>query len=158
MKTIIKLLIFLLPIVNFGQSFINSQYLYERDIDMRVETNDCSVRAIAVAYDITYFASSEVTYKIGRRRGEGMILRKFVKYLSQNIVMGKRIANMETLTTPLSVETIQSMDKYKDRNLFLVTTDHIFNLKNNVVYGNTNDNKIKDVKWILEIKPFNYDK
>lgn len=159
MKTIIKIAIFLLPILNFGQKdFINSQYMFERDIDMRMETNDCSVRAIAVAYDLTYFASSEVTYKIGRRRGEGMNLRNFVKYLSQNIVMGKRITYMETLPKSLSVSKIMSMDKYKNRNLLLVTYDHIFNLKNGVVYGNTNDNRIRDVKFILEINPFSYDK
>lgn len=154
MKTIIKLAILLLPFLSISQQFENSQYIYEREIEMYEEGNDCSVRAIAVAYNQTYYNSMQTTYTIGRKRNNGMILSSFVKYLSRTIINNKRIASMETLTTPLSVREIKGMTKYRDKNLFLVTKDHIFNYKDNVIYGNSNDYRIKDVILILEIKPF----
>ena len=154
MKTIIKLAILLLPILGLTQTFENSQYIYENEIEMYNEGNDCSVRAIAVAYNQTYYSSMQTTYTIGREKDRGMNLSSFVKYLSRTIIDNKRISSMEQLTTPLSVKEISNISKYNNKNLFLVTKDHIFNYKDNVVYGNSNDYRIKDVILILEVKPF----
>ena len=152
-KTIIKIAILLLPIFSFSQKdFVNSQNLFEKQIEYQMEGNDCSVRALAIGFDLTYYSAMQLTYKIGRKRENGMNLRNFVRYTTQNYIMNSRVVSMISLTKDTSVVEIQNDSKYDNMNLMLVTNDHIFNYKNNVVYGNTKDNKIKDVKWILVIK------
>tara|TARA_R110002050_G_scaffold201054_2_gene336181 strand:- start:192 stop:653 length:462 start_codon:yes stop_codon:yes gene_type:complete len=141
MKNLIKLSIILLSLNIYGQrvKVIDTSNKYKSDIQYHDEGNDCSVRAIAEAFDITYDEALLISRDGGRKRGNGMTLRNYVKLLKTT-----KSKNGQ-LPTPMSPRDFIDKIAQKGNSYILVTLNHTFVIEEYrgdfVIKGNFGDHK-----------------
>lgn len=64
--------------VKLKGKIVNTYKVHTADREAAGESNDCSVRAIASAFDISYQRALELTTKYGRDKGKGMDAKSLV--------------------------------------------------------------------------------
>jgi hypothetical protein len=131
---------------------INTEQVYiVEKIDLN-EDNDCSVRALSVAMDITYREAIRQTVRYGRSHGQGMKasdLVRLVKELHSSVYIG--LINLNELTP------IQFLQLYanESESYIMISKSHTSVLRYKpsmgkwYIYGNVKDVK---KKYITAIK------
>jgi hypothetical protein len=116
----------------------------------KIESNDCVVRSLASAFDMSYDTSHEFVFrKFGRktRKGTSLFTMK-MDWMSQS---GEKINNktfkllsLDGLKSKLGKSRVsfnQFFKHYQTGTYVLVVRGHAFTLKNGIVIGNDSDAK-----------------
>ena len=116
----------------------------------KIESNDCVVRSLASAFDMSYDTSHEFVFrKFGRKTRKGTALFTVkMDWMSQS---GEKINNktfkllsLDGLKSKLGKPRVsfnQFFKHYKTGTYVLVVRGHAFTLKNGIVIGNDSDAK-----------------
>lgn len=159
MKTLYTLLLVVLSYTVHSQSdrvwLVDTLEKYESYLDRLEESEDCSVRALAEAFNLNYMEAHTYLAKWGRVRGRGMYLSKFVSGLRKDFRSAIRDNSIIEPKIPQQFVRDIAQDGY----VYLVSTfDHMFVIEQNrrgrwIVKGNYDDKKSKIRMYIkLNIK------
>lgn len=119
------------------------------------ETNDCTVYAVATAFDLDYdSAYQEVSTRVGRKEGQGVKRSKLLDALAEGtIINGKtvtRVIKSPTKTYKVYGNTIprqlrlSSFAKENQEGTYLIVTrDHALTLKDGVLMDNKQNPKTR---------------
>lgn len=154
MRHLIILIAIFFTIVTNAQRLplINTERVYDREITYYGEDGDCSVRAIATAYDISYDDAYKITKGLmNRKHREGVKVVRFLQVLFRYQIKGQKVLGYRTFDSQRKIKDIYEEYKDKGNNIFVIGTDHIFNIKDGKIYGNVDDwryNKIIAVAFV----------
>lgn len=133
---------------------IDTEDVYSFEAAMNNEENDCTVRAVAEAFDLTYGKSLRITKEWGRESKQGMTMKAFLKGLRDtfryNIVYGSNVR-----------EGMTSEEFYKEVvkdgfGYIVLTFDHVYVIEQGrkgrwYLKGNHND-RSKQIFAYIQIK------
>tara|TARA_R110002126_G_scaffold50551_4_gene139231 strand:- start:10650 stop:11168 length:519 start_codon:yes stop_codon:yes gene_type:complete len=138
---------------------------YKMNIERLDETGDCTVRAIAEGFNMTYMEAYKITQDMGRVKGTGMGLRAYVRGLSRTFY--KDIVHGSNVDAPTNAQGFVDTIAEDGYSYIVVSAAHTFvieqghgtvrgksNVKTNdkwFVKGNYDDKK-KDILMYVKIK------
>ena len=158
MKNAILLFLFFTYTIHSQQSrlwLVDTNEKYESYINRLEEGQDCSVRTIAEAFDLSYYEAHRYVAEWGRLKGRGIKLSLFMRGLRKDFYSA-----IKQNSQVASIRAQQFIDTYaEDGYVYLVSSmKHMFVIEQNargrwIVKGNYDDKKTPIVIYIkLNIK------
>jgi len=153
---LISLIVFLLvgTLTLNAQKTVNTDITYSEDRYRYFEDNDCSVRAYAEVFNISYRESIEAMKLSGRKRGNLMKLKDFIRHIFEY----KKDELKELIYLNYYYDNIRSKDFVKHYaeegySYFVISEGHIFVIEQNtdgdwVVKGGVNDKYLRILGWL----------
>lgn len=147
--------------ISYSRTTLNSEL-------SRVETNDCSVIALANAFDISYDESHEICKtELHRKNRKGVLTYHLIDFLDKCQVNGKKATEIKyepvqiqekiTCTNTINLYTkrgnkysrmtVGSFIKQYDKGTYIINIkSHVFVVKDSVIFGNFEDySKLKKI-------------
>ena len=151
MKTIVILLLFLLLSYGaFGQRVIDTVYKYEWVVDSMGEANDCSVRAHAEVFGLTYRQAHADLKRAGRHNRKGIDVLNYINYLNTNKTgysIELSLAKDSTTNKSFIREVAETGSSY-----LMIAKDHIYAIQEYkgkwAIKGNHNERLTKPIAWL----------
>lgn len=138
----------------YAQRSVDTDIVYVEDKSKYFEDNDCSVRAYAEVFDISYSEAREDLKSSGRKRGNPMALKDFIKH----IFTYKRGSLKDVTYLDYYSDNVKSSDfieHYAEDGYSYITISegHVFAIEQDtdgvwVVKGNAKDKYLRILGWM----------
>ena len=124
----------------------NTMLRFSEERKMMGERNDCAVRATAVALQQSYNEVHEQYRKVGRKNLRGVRTYMIEDVLKQNLIGFNKKTALEFLESAdwnrrqcPTVKTVIKNPKFQVGTHIVITRNHVFTIKDGIVFGNSND-------------------
>lgn len=102
------------------------------------ESNDCTVRAYAIAFDIPYYQAHKELADFGRKNGRGIVLHRFLEN--------------KGITVTVHKGTVKRFIKEHSEGVYIVRIrHHVFAVKEGKIFDTVYDYEGAHVNWYLRV-------
>ena len=132
MRTVFLIITLMLGLIASAQvklngKIVNTYKIHTPDREASGEANDCSVRAIASAFEISYQRALELTTQYGREKGEGMDARLLVQMVINELDKDAKHFGVDNIDSRRFSKKIA----LKGSSYIVISKKHVHTLKYN---------------------------
>lgn len=156
-RIVLLLLIYIIGAIGaFAQQVIDTNLMFEKDVERFGDTDNCSVRAIATMYDLPYSVAYYSLEQFGRKKS-AVTLKVFGNShadLQRQTRRFKYDIDTYVYPKPVSYQIFYNDVKhdYQLYNYYVILEDHIYTLKGETggykIYGNFNEKTRKVIAYV----------